>query len=95
MELQERVNQHDREIAAHTEQIKTLFNQQECLVAIAKSVAVLTKQMEKVEQGQSKVEAAVEELKSAPAKKWQLLISAIISALIGTGLGVLISNIFK
>jgi peptide subunit release factor 1 (eRF1) len=82
-----KVHRLDREVAAHTEQIKTLFTRQECLDEITRAVTVLAEKMSTVEKAQEKIGVGIEELKQAPARKWDLVIAAVIAAIVGGVVG--------
>ena len=80
-------------IATHTEQIKTLFNQQTALDEMVRAVTTLAVKMDNVERSQSKIEQSLSDLKSAPARNWQTLIAALISGMAGAAIGLFISGL--
>lgn len=80
-------------IATHTEQIKTLFNQQEALDEMVRAVTTLAVKMENVERSQSKIEQSLSDLKSAPARNWQTLVAALISGVAGAMIGLIVSGL--
>lgn len=80
-----------RVVSAHTEQIKTLFNQQECLDEMTRAVTTLAVKMDNVENGQNKIEKSIEDLKSVPAKNWQSLVAALISGVVGAIVGAIVA----
>lgn len=88
--LQAAVNKHDREIVAHTEQIKTLFAQQEGLAELTRTVATLAERMRSVSDGQAKIEKSLDDIKAVPARNWQTLIAALLSGVVGAGIGILL-----
>lgn len=90
-DMEKKIDDLCRVVAIHTEQIKTLFNQQECLDEMTKAVTTLAVKMENVENGQAKIEKGLEDLKSVPAKNWQSLIAALISGAVGAIIGAVVA----
>lgn len=92
-DIQRTINRHDRAIAAHTEQIKTLSVRQERMDKLVAAVTVLATKMDGVEKGQTDIRRRIEDLASMPVKNWQsvvtALITGIISAIIGAVVGAL------
>ena len=82
-------------VAAHTEQIKTLFNQQECLDEMVKAVTTLAAKMDNVEKSQTKIEKGLEQLQAAPARNWQSLMGALITGAVGAIIGAVAALLAK
>jgi len=95
MELEQKVDNLCLIVAAHTEQIKTLFNQQECLDEMVKAVTTLAAKMDNVEKGQTKIEKGLEQLKVAPARNWQTLVGALITGAVGAVIGAIVAILSK
>lgn len=79
--------------ARQEEQIKTLFKQQadikELTETVQKLAIALEKQGAALQSTENKVDSVksdVDEIKSKPGKRWDLLITTVISALIGYAL---------
>ena len=86
-------------LARQEEQIKGLARRMDNLEKLTESVNTLAKSVERltVQQAQTDTQVetlsgAVDELKEKPAKRWDTVIAAIISALIGAGITLLIKG---
>ena len=84
-------------IARQTEQIKALSDRMGNLEKLTESVQRLAISLEQLTARQSATETQVtnisediEEIKTKPAKRWDTVVAAIISALIGAGIALLI-----
>lgn len=84
-------------IARHGEQIKTLFGRMDNLEKLTDSVNKLAISLERLTAKQEATEKKVagiaddvDEIKDKPAKRWELVVGAIISALVGAGIALLI-----
>lgn len=84
-------------IVRHTEQIKVLVGRMDNLEKLTESVNALALSLERLTAKQSATEAQVkvlaedvDEIKDKPAKRWELVIGAVISALVGAGIALLI-----
>jgi len=85
-QLTTKVMEHEARLAAHNEEIKTLFNQQKNIEKLADSTHDLAKSVEKLTARMSDVDERVTIMESTARKKglaiWQALASAIIGAAI-------------
>lgn len=85
-QLTTKVMEHEARLAAHNEEIKTLFNQQKNIEKLADSTHDLAKSVEKLTARMSDVDERVTIMESTARKKglaiWQALVSAIIGAAI-------------
>ena len=79
------------------EQLKTLFKRMDDLEKLTDSVNKLAISMERLTEKQTATERRVEglgtevdELRQKPAKRWETVVTAIISALVGAGIALLI-----
>ncbi len=84
-------------LARQEEQIKGLARRMdnlekltESVNALALSVERLTNQQQTTETQVESLEAEVTEIRDKPAKRWDTLITAVISALVGAGIAFLI-----
>lgn len=84
-------------IVRQSEQIKTLFNRMDNLEKLTDSVNKLAISLEKLTTKEAATEKRVEDLaddvkdiKEKPAKRWELVVGAVISALVGAGIALLI-----
>lgn len=84
-------------IVRQSEQIKTLFNRMDNLEKLTDSVNKLAISLEKLTMKEAATEKQVEDLaddvkdiKEKPAKRWELVVGAVISALVGAGIALLI-----
>ncbi len=84
-------------LARHGEQIKTLFERMGNLEKLTDSVNKLAISLERLTAKQTATEKQVEHLasdvegiKEKPAKRWELVVGAVISALVGAGIALLI-----
>lgn len=84
-------------LTRQSEQIKTLFNRMDNLEKLTESVNKMAITLERLTAKQQVTEdrittltGDVEEIKTKPAKRWDTVIAAIISALVGAGIALLI-----
>lgn len=84
-------------VARQQEQIKTLFERMGNLEKLTDSVNKLAISLEQLTGKESATEKQVEgladdlkELKDKPAKRWDTVVAAVISALVGAGIALLI-----
>ena len=84
-------------VTRQTEQIKTLFGRMDNLEKLTESVNKLALALERMTARQETVEKKVDEMrgdvddiKEKPAKRWELVVGAVISALVGAGIALLI-----
>lgn len=84
-------------IARQSEQIKTLFGRMDNLEKLTESVNKLALALERMTTRQETTEKNVkdlkddlDEIKDKPAKRWELVVGAVISALVGAGIALLI-----
>lgn len=84
-------------VARQQEQIKTLFERMGNLEKLTDSVNKLAISLEQLTGKESATEKQVEnladdlkELKEKPAKRWDTVVAAVISALVGAGIALLI-----
>ena len=82
MTLEERVQDNGERLARHTEQIKTLFAQQEQIEKLAESTHALALSIEKLTNRVCSVEDDLDIINSEKRQKsfavWQIVVSAII-----------------
>jgi len=85
------------ELARQSEQIKSLSDRMGNLEKLTESVNKLAISLERLTAKQSATEKQVENLaddvesiKDKPAKRWEMVIAAVISALVGAGIALLI-----
>jgi uncharacterized protein YbcI len=84
----------EQTVARHDEQIKTLFKNQENLAELTKSVTQLVSEMKYIKAGQEKIEQAVDELRSEPKKRWNTVVTALITGVVGAIVGAVMASIF-
>lgn len=84
-------------VVRHQEQIKTLFERMGNLEKLTDSVHNLAISLERLTAQQSATEsqvanlaADVDEIKGKPAKRWDMVVAAVISALVGAGIAFLV-----
>ena len=84
-------------VARQQEQIKTLFERMGNLEKLTDSVNKLAISLEQLTGKESATEKQVEnladdlkEIKEKPAKRWDTVVAAVISALVGAGIALLI-----
>lgn len=84
-------------LARHTEQIKTLFERLGNLEKLTESVNKMAISLERVtgkltatEERVNHIADDVDEIKGKPGKRWDLVIAALISGLVGAGIAVLV-----
>lgn len=84
-------------IARQEEQIKGLARRMDNLEKLTESVNKLAISVERLTAQQATAEAQIEtltgdvnEIKEQPAKRWELIVGAVISALVGAGIALLI-----
>ena len=78
----------DERVARHTEQIKTCFNQitdiktmTECVHRLATSVETLALEQKSTKEKLDNLSEDVEEIKNKPAKRWDSIVTVIITAI--------------
>lgn len=84
----------EQTVARHDEQIKTLFKNQGNLAELTKSVTQLVSEMKYIKAGQEKIEQAVDELRSEPKKRWNTVVTALITGVVGAIVGAVMASIF-
>ena len=84
-------------IARQEEQIRGLAQRMDNLVKLTESVNKLAISVERLTQQQATTETQVEtltgevnDIREKPAKRWETVVTAIISALVGAGIALLI-----
>lgn len=84
-------------LTRHTEQIKTLFERLGNLEKLTESVNKMAISLERVtnkltatEERVNHIADDVDEIKDKPGKRWDLVIAALISGLVGAGITMLI-----
>lgn len=84
-------------LSRQSEQLKTLFNRMDNLEKLTESVQNLAISLERLTARQSATEehittltGDVDELRQKPAKRWDAVVAAVISALVGAGIALLI-----
>ena len=84
-------------LTRQTEQIKTLFSRMDNLEKLTDSVNKLAISLERLTARQSATEehittltTDVDELRQKPAKRWETVVTGVISALVGAGIALLI-----
>lgn len=84
-------------LTRHTEQIKTLFERLGNLEKLTESVNKMAISLERVtnkltatEERVNHIADDVDEIKEKPGKRWDLVIAALISGLVGAGIAMLI-----
>lgn len=89
----------EKTIIQHSEQIKTLFNRTEQLEKIVESVNNLTLSVKELAIGQrnmgndiATLQSDVELVKSKPAKRWEEMTGKVIWAVIAAALGVILGK---
>lgn len=87
-ELTKKVFDLDERVARHTEQIKTCFNQitdiktmTECVHRLATSVETLALEQKSTKEKLDGLSEDVEEIKNKPAKRWDSIVTVIITAI--------------
>ena len=89
-------------LARQEEQIKGLARRMDNLEKLTESVNKLAISVERLTNQQATTDSQIEtltgdlnELKQKPAKRWDTLVTGIITALIGTGIGTVIGLLIK
>lgn len=84
-------------LTRHTEQIKTLFERLGNLEKLTESVNKMAISLERVtnkltatEERVNHIADDVDEIKDKPAKRWDLIVTTVISGLVGAGIALLI-----
>lgn len=88
-ELTQKVVELDERSTRHTEQIKTVFNQlaevkgmTESVHKLATTVEVLALEQKNTGEKIDKLTGEVDEIKEKPAKKWELVVTVAITAIV-------------
>lgn len=84
-------------LTRHTEQIKTLFERLGNLEKLTESVNKMAISLERVtnkltatEERVNHIADDVDEIKDKPGKRWDLIVTTVISGLVGAGIALLI-----
>lgn len=84
-------------LSRQSEQLKTLFNRMDNLEKLTESVQKMAISLERLTARQSATEehitaltGDVDELRQKPAKRWDAVVAAVISALVGAGIALLL-----
>ena len=84
-------------LTRHTEQVKTLFERLGNLEKLTESVNKMAISLERVtnkltatEERVNHIADDVDEIKDKPAKRWDLIVTTVISGLVGAGIALLI-----
>ena len=84
-------------IVRHSEQIKVLIGRMDNLEKLTESVNALALSLERLTAKQSATEAQVkvlaedvDDIKDKPVKRWETVVAAVISAIVGAGIALLI-----
>lgn len=94
-ELTIKVTEHDGEIDRCKGRIKALEAGQTALNKLATSVAVLAEQSKTMNDKMDKLSGDVEEIKSKPAKRWELIIGEVAKAIAAALIGLVIGYFVK
>ena len=84
------MNDLEREMAAHGEQIKTLFKEQErhgklleSIHSLSQSVSVMASSMQRLQEDVKWLRQDVDQLEGLPGKRWEGVVSGVLGALVG------------
>ena len=80
----------DEVVTRHTEQIKTCFaqiaeskNLAESVHKLVTTVEILVREQKSTNEKMDKLSGEIEEIKEKPAKRWDLIVTALISGVVG------------
>lgn len=86
-----------QELTRHTEQIKTLFERMGNLEKLTDSVNKIALSLERVtgkltatEERVNHIADDVDEIRDKPGKRWDLVVAALISGLVGAGIALIV-----
>ena len=86
-----------QELTRHTEQIKTLYERMGNLEKLTESVNKIALSLERVtgkltatEERVNHIADDVDEIKDKPGKRWDLVVAALISGLVGAGIALIV-----
>lgn len=90
----------DERVTRHTEQIKTCFNQitetrnlADSVHKLATSVELLTREQRATNEKVDGLSADVEEIKEKPAKRWDTVVTVVITALVSAAITYVLTRI--
>ena len=93
--LPAKVMEHDAKIKGVEHRVKDLENEVHDLRDLTKAVAVTNENVKQLSGQFEELHQDVKEIKATPAKRWDKVITAIITGAVGTVIGAIIGLILK
>ena len=93
--LASKVMEHDAKIKGVEHRVKNLENEVHDLRELTKAVAVMGSHVEQLTNQFDELHQDVKEIKATPAKRWDKVITAIITGIVGTLIGAVLAVILK
>ena len=93
--LPSKVMEHDARIKGVEHRVKDLETEVHDLRELTKAVAVMGSHVEQLTNQFDELHQDVKEIKATPAKRWDKVITAIITGAVGTVIGAIIGLILK
>ena len=84
--------EHEMELKHHSDRLDTLEKNNEILQDMATSLAVMSRDQKTLTDKVDSVIEKVDVLEQKPSKRWDTLITALITGLVGLALGVLLKG---
>ena len=92
-QLTDKAMEHEARLAAHEEELKTLFNQQKNIEKLADSTHELAKSVERLTENVNEVDQRLHTIESTARKRGAVIWQTVVSAVIGGGITYLITQI--
>ena len=93
--LPSKVMEHDAKIKSVEHRVKNLENEVHDLRELTKAVAVTNSNVKQLSSQFDELHQDVKELKEIPANRWDKIITAIITGVVGTLIGAILTLIIK
>lgn len=93
--LPSKVMEHDAKIKSVEHRVKDLENEVHDLRDLTKAVAVTNENVKQLSGQFEELHQDVKELKEIPAKRWNNIITAIATGIVGTLIGAFLASIIK
>ena len=92
--LPAKVMEHDAKIKGVEHRVKDLENEVHDLRALTEAVAVTNSNVKQLSNQFNELHQDVKELKAIPANRWNAVIAAIVTGVVGTFIGAVLALIF-
>lgn len=92
-QLTDKTMEHEARLAAHEEELKTLFNQQKNIEKLADSTHELAKSVERLTENVNDVDQRLDTIESTTRKRGAVIWQAVVSAIVGGGITYIVTQL--